>query len=394
MPIYKQTTEITNIDGLLSSVERDIEEVYFGDKQVFTVWAEYDGTLPAQYAANGDYLADYRVYGSVGGVGVRTENILDGNLITNEYPSSTFGKITYNLKPNTSYVLYTSAPRFGGGALLAIISSTGSATTASNGAWDGNPRVWESDSTGIINILFRGNNSGYDLTQYNYMLIEGSIAPTSYVPYGYEVDMSTQENLCDIQGRVFFSNLRYNPIGEWFYQNSITSVLRIPCEPSQQYTFSFDTDYASSMTAFRIFETDSDDIPSTNIPTVSANMLVFLSYQPTGKKVTVTTSATAKYLLFQTTAAIMGDVLNELRITTGSPITTPIYVGSSPLGEDEYVDYGEGKIYRMSGGVLTPTDPPVPFPALPTIDGTTITDYAGQSAAPTEFYAKYRKQNF
>ena len=69
MPIYKQTTEITNIDDLLSSVERDIEEVYFGDQQVFTVWGEYDGTLPATYSANGDYLADYCVYGASGGVG-------------------------------------------------------------------------------------------------------------------------------------------------------------------------------------------------------------------------------------------------------------------------------------------------------------------------------------
>jgi hypothetical protein len=30
----------------------------------------------------------------------------------------------------------------------------------------------------------------------------------------------------------------------------------------------------------------------------------------------------------------------------------------------------------------------------PSTAGKTITDYAGQSAAPTEFYAKYRKQNF
>ena len=73
---------------------------------------------------------------------------------------------------------------------------------------------------------------------------------------------------------------------------------------------------------------------------------------------------------------------------------TPIYIGSDPLNEDEYVDYSEQKIYRMVGGVLTPTDPPVPLPALPTVDGTTITDYAGQSAAPSRFYAKYRKEGY
>ena len=34
----------------------------------------------------------------------------------------------------------------------------------------------------------------------------------------------------------------------------------------------------------------------------------------------------------------------------------------------------------MRGGVLTPTDPPVSLPALPTVDGTNIVHYAGQSA--------------
>ena len=33
------------------------------------IWAEYDGTLPAQYTANGSVLADYRIYGASGGVG-------------------------------------------------------------------------------------------------------------------------------------------------------------------------------------------------------------------------------------------------------------------------------------------------------------------------------------
>jgi len=165
MPIYKQTTEITNIDDLLSSVERDIEEVYFGDKQVFTVWGEYDGTLPAQYTANGDYLADYRVYGSAGGVG---------------------------------------------------------------------------DDSGTA--------------------------------YGYEVDMSVSDG---------------------------------------------------------------------------------------------TTST-----------------------------TTPIYIGADPLGEDEYVDYQTQKVYRMIDGTLTPTDPPVALPALPTVEGTTIVDYAGQSVAPEKVLLKYRKEGF
>ena len=44
---------------------------------------------------------------------------------------------------------------------------------------------------------------------------------------------------------------------------------------------------------------------------------------------------------------------------------------------------------------LQPEDPPVPIPALPTVDGGNVVDYAGQSAAvPSRFVAKYRKEGF
>ena len=73
-----------------------------------------------------------------------------------------------------------------------------------------------------------------------------------------------------------------------------------------------------------------------------------------------------------------------------SAIVTPIYIGNEPLGKDEYIDYQAGKIYRMSGGVLAPTDPPVPLPALPTCEGTTIVDYAGSGTAPEKVYFEYK----
>lgn len=74
-----------------------------------------------------------------------------------------------------------------------------------------------------------------------------------------------------------------------------------------------------------------------------------------------------------------------------SNITTPIYIGSDPLGKDEYIDYQAQKVYRMINSALTPTDPPVPLPALPTCEGTTIVDYAGQSVAPEKVVFEYAK---
>lgn len=69
MAVYFANTEITGIKDLFPLSSKDITGLYFADTELFTVWAEYDGTLPAQYSANGSALADYRVYGSAGGVG-------------------------------------------------------------------------------------------------------------------------------------------------------------------------------------------------------------------------------------------------------------------------------------------------------------------------------------
>ena len=49
-----------------------------------------------------------------------------------------------------------------------------------------------------------------------------------------------------------------------------------------------------------------------------------------------------------------------------------LYIGSSKLGAEEYVDYADGKIYKMVEGVLTPTDPPSPLPAISATQGENI----------------------
>jgi hypothetical protein len=46
----------------------------------------------------------------------------------------------------------------------------------------------------------------------------------------------------------------------------------------------------------------------------------------------------------------------------------------------------------MINGTLTPTDPPVTLPALPTCEGETIIDYVGESVAqPEKVLLEYAK---
>lgn len=68
MPIINNLSgneiEILKLADFLTGVEHDITDVYFGELQVFTVWAETEGALPLTVNANGEPLTDYKIYGS------------------------------------------------------------------------------------------------------------------------------------------------------------------------------------------------------------------------------------------------------------------------------------------------------------------------------------------
>ena len=111
--------------------------------------------------------------------------------------------------------------------------------------------------------------------------------------------------------------------------------------------------------------------------------------------------STTKYISF----AIKDDInpIEKLMLVKGStaptsyipygyklPLTSAgqgvdIYIGNGTISTEEYIDSGTGKIYRMVGGVLTPTDPPAPFPQIPTSAGSTTVSWAGSGLAPSEF---------
>lgn len=69
--------------------------------------------------------------------------------------------------------------------------------------------------------------------------------------------------------------------------------------------------------------------------------------------------------------------------------TYPLYIGDSKLGEDEYLDYGEQKIYKDVSGTLTPTDPPEPFPTLTAYLGENCID-VDTTVAPEKVVLEYK----
>ncbi|MBR1529547.1 MAG: hypothetical protein IJ642_09660 [Oscillospiraceae bacterium] len=94
-------------------------------------------------------------------------------------------------------------------------------------------------------------------------------------------------------------------------------------------------------------------------------------------------------------AAGVGEYDSELNgykipvtVTNGTEsVTISVYIGSEPLYADEYISFSEQKIYRNVSDILTPSDPPVPLPALPALSGTDILS-AGTEIQPAEIFLK------
>lgn len=86
-------------------------------------------------------------------------------------------------------------------------------------------------------------------------------------------------------------------------------TVRISCDSNTQYTLST----ASTYSAFRIMETNSDNIPSDGSP-VSGTLI----YYGSGNTYTFITSNTAKYIIFQSNSASLSQWLSELMFNTGS----------------------------------------------------------------------------
>ena len=239
--------------------------------------SRYTGTLPATLTGTkAGYLHSYKIYGNTSQAGTptpenpimpsecgeRTENLFDEE----------YGTITPSIKYLPIYVgsgdftLSTTAPLVNNTSTLLFFLSgnVSSGAGPTNNTHAGKPRT-KTAIDGYVTIAYR-EVSSYKPNMYQTMLVSGSTAPSSYIPYGYKLPL--------------------------------TSV---------------------------------------------------------GQNV-------------------------------------DIYIGDDTISAEEYVDSGTGKIYRMVGGVLTPTDPPVPFPQIPTSAGSTTISWSGSGLAPSKVEFEYEKK--
>lgn len=245
-------------------------------------WQTYEGTLPATINANGDDMRQYQIWGNTGGVGDRTINLLN------------FEDVVENMNLSTTTGLPTVYPGRVATKSPIDVSSYDAVTIS----FEGTQSI---KSLRAILSTFTAND---ELTSRVANIESGRVVDTSNVAYMY---------VCI-----------YQAILQNIYKSDILNAMLTPHTTPPE------------------------------------------TYVPYGYEV-------------------------DMSVSDGTTsTTTPIYIGSDPLDKDEYVDYATQKVYHMMDGTLTPTDPPVALPALPTCDGETVVSYAGESVAPEKVYFEYK----
>lgn len=363
---------------------------------------EYTGALPITISANGDALLDYRIYGASGGVGAATENLVDFEawLVREGVPYIKDGN-SYTI-PGLLNKLYSNPYYFSDTDIYVSISGVITIPTGSNiriyivkrdGTISGSTALGGND--GIRrrqNVLGAGIKFDYasigSCTVDRLMLNSGATA-CPYEPYGYKLPMTVQSaNLWENNS---FWDTGALLSGEQLFGKSYS------VQPGT-YTISTDVIDNADTTIASVFALAATQAPETAYSNVDG---VFQN-----RPRTLTVSEGEKLWICIRNVSIQGYLAwNKksfasywIMASKGSTVLpyqpysrtdTPVYIGENQLDSNEYVSYGEQKIYRDVGGTLTPIDPPVPLPEIPTIGGTTVIDY-DEDPKPSQMYVKYK----
>lgn len=130
-----------------------------------------------------------------------------------------------------------------------------------------------------------------------------------------------------------------------------------------------------------------DDRPYT--VTLTGNATVYVSFR---NQTTTDNYPNLKVMVNVGSTALPYEPYGYKLPLTSAGQSVDIYIGDDTISAEEYIDSGTGKIYHMVDGVLTPTDPPLPFSQIPTSAGSTTIGWAGEGLAPSQVELEYKKK--
>lgn len=385
MALYFKDIEITNIDNLVPQTGLDITDIWFGSTNVYTVWETYEGTLPATFNANGDDMRQYRFYGAAGGVGDKTVQLFDMSTTIVGEGLGINGQIVQSSISNRSDFIKIS-PRTTYTRKYNMNDTTGRLVQFYNA---NKIFIGETEAVSKPNPILTfvtPNSAEYlllafpkDSTQVS--LTSGSTAPASYVPYGYEVNISTSDGTSTTTMPIYIGNNPLEKVGN--YSDYVDYELQKVVRAIKKYVLTGNENWEEITGAF---------------PSRKYFRWIFAPINYCIRHVCVSSHFTQATITTSTTT-VGFDVFDSSTVGGDVLAIRPTNIQSTTLADfKSYLaaQYAAGTPVTIWCALTTAeeADPPVPLPALPTCEGETVVDYAGESVAPEKVMFKYRKEGF
>ena len=343
-----------------SWTEGDYEKEYSTATDTYT-------TLPATFQTSGADVVNYQVYGTPDGVGEETENLFDYTAkdTSKGYVSGSILLSSGTVTQANGFYVSEYIP-ISGSQIYAFYLKAGY-ETASLCFYDASKNYADGEAYNFRTEIATTSpsNAAYvrfsvrEVIEADLMLTKGSTAPTTFIPHGYKIPIlntsGVTENFYDdetssdkklLDGLGNLSNNSYYKTSDYI---DCTGGSKINCygvsvfDSNRLVRIAFYDNYQAFLS-----EMDSEIFISGNY------------------SLTFTAPQNARYFRFSFIRTDT-DVSATLRYTSNYDL----FIGDSKLYEDEYLDFVEQKMYKYVSGVLTPTDPPAPFP--------TLTPYIGEN---------------
>lgn len=384
MAIYFGTTEITKLRDLAPQTGLDITDLWFGETNVYTVWETYEGTLPATINANGAGIRQYQIYGNTGGVG-------DDSGTAYGYKLDMLTGIKILQSSEIEIGAWVAATGDVPAKVFTPIRCCSKYTYPISGE-----KIFYDFKTLNVDIVFV-DSDGLSLGGTGFKSGAGSVdVPANAVRCLFTIANTDTDDI--------ITPAQVNAAGIWASIGATITTIYIGDDPLDKINNYADyVDYKAQkiiraikkyvLTGNENWEEISGSTASkTYFRWIFAPMFYYVRHACTCThfaQTNITTSTTGVGVDVFESSSARGGVL-AIR-PTGVESTTLADFKSWLAGQ-----YAAGTPVTVWCVLTTAeeTDPPVPLPALPTCEGTTIVDYAGGGTAPEKVLLKYRKEGF
>lgn len=251
--------------------------------------------------------------------------------------------------------------------------------------------------TGTLPAVLTGTKAGY---LHRYKIFGNTVQTGTPTPENPIVPQECGERTVNLFDADSTHQGYYNNSGNFVANNKY--ICSQPILASEQnYTISAINSYASGGYVFQLVYFNANDeyisLDSASLYGVGKKSLTGSVPSSATKIIAVVTSDSSECMLVEGSTAPedyvpYGYILPLVSSGEDIDMYFDIYIGDDTLSTEEYVDSGTGKVYRMVSGTLTPVDPPIPFPQIPTTSGSTTISWAGSGLAPSQVELEYERK--